>query len=74
MDLSLHTGVHEEPRPLEDKGFGGMSFHETHPSTTKEPNVPFNKPSPLENRVEESADTQKASLPAPSGSFARRTS
>ena len=73
-EYSLHTGVEEQSRTLEDVGFGGMSHHDTSPNVNKEPGVPYNKPSPLENHVNPSSDTQKGTLPAPSGTLARRTS
>jgi hypothetical protein len=72
-NYSLHNSVPEPDRSLADAGFNGM-YHETDPQVSKEPGVPYNKPSPLENHVIESSNTQREDFPAPSGSFARRTS
>lgn len=74
-NYSLNNSVPEPDRTLEDKGFHGM-HHETSPDVAYQyPDpLPAMSPSRLVNKVDTSSDTDKDSLPTPSGDFARRTS
>lgn len=73
-NYSLNNAVPEPDRSLNDVGYQGNFHLETHPDVEREAGVPYNSASPLQNKVNESSDTQRLPFPQASGEIARRTS